>query len=396
MMVQLSLLMVAGTLGALALFVWRAGPGSPINRRFAAFSISAGFWTLGVAGFQSAAYVGPGFRLAFASASLFPAALLAFVHAFSGEDRWPLSIAVRTSTIIGVALSIVSLTTPLIVYDAELTEAGLSRKAGPLYSAFALYFLGVWAWALIVLVSKWRRSRGQLRLQLQYLALAIGGAAGGGITSNLLLPLVTGRSTYSWTGPYSTLVAVALLAHAIIRHRLMVLRLVVHRGLTLTIAIIMSLLPVLAVLGLLWPRLSSHLAANELAILLLAITAVTLLAPPTRDLAGRFLDKYVYRAQVDYQRMVRDASRALTRVLRLDVVLSHVAHAVEVSTHCEGVAVYLAAEGGAFRAGAGIEARYASVDRSTFVRSEVSRRSNGGQFEAPEAAPATVVTALTT
>src|SRR5215470_6905963 len=109
-MVQISLLIVAATLGALAIFVWRAGPESPINRRFAAFSISAAFWTLGVTGLQSPAYVGPAFRLAFASASLLPAALLAFVHSLSREHRWPLTVAVPASTLIGVTLSIVSLT----------------------------------------------------------------------------------------------------------------------------------------------------------------------------------------------------------------------------------------------------------------------------------------------
>ncbi|PYM40749.1 MAG: hypothetical protein DME12_14250, partial [Candidatus Rokuibacteriota bacterium] len=55
------------------------------------------------------------------------------------------------------------------------------------------------------------------------------------------------------------MVFIALVAHAIIRHRLMDLRLVIHRGLTLVAAMLVSLLPVAIFLTVAWPRLSLHL-----------------------------------------------------------------------------------------------------------------------------------------
>jgi len=81
----------------------------------------------------------------------------------------------------------------------------------------------------------------------------------GAISMNLLLPLVTGQSMHSWIGPYFGLIFIALVAHAIIRHRLMDLRLVIHRGLTLAIAALVSLLPVAVFITFAWPRLSLHL-----------------------------------------------------------------------------------------------------------------------------------------
>ena len=71
---------------------------------------------------------------------------------------------------------------------------------------------------------------------LQYLGIGILIIAAGGITTNLLIPLVTGRSSYSAFGPYFALPLVLLVGHAIIRHRLMDLRLVINRGITYLLA----------------------------------------------------------------------------------------------------------------------------------------------------------------
>src|SRR5207244_12153795 len=107
----------------------------------------------------------------------------------------------------------------MICHDPSMTAAGPARKTGPVYPLFALYLPATWSCALGICVYKWRRARGQERLRLQYLVAGAALSGAGGITSNLLLPLITGRSIYSWIGPYFVLVFIALVAHAIIRHR---------------------------------------------------------------------------------------------------------------------------------------------------------------------------------
>jgi PAS domain S-box-containing protein len=211
---------------------------------------------------------------------------------------------------------------------------------------FAAYFLVTWVQGITVIILKWRRARGLERLPLQYLLLGTVVAMGSGITTNLLLPLFTGRSTYVYLGPNFTLIWLAIVAHAIIRHRLMDVRLVIRRSLTLTIAILVSLTPVVAALAFFWPRLSDLLAPDELVGLLLGIITVSLLIPPIRDATGKVLDTYVYRTRANYQRTVREASRALTRVLDLKTVLSYVIRPVADSMQSEGTGVYLQDEGG--------------------------------------------------
>ena len=229
--------------------------------------------------------------------------------------------------------------------------------------------------ALIVFLVKFRGARGLARLQLYYLATGIFISGTGGIITNLLVPLLTGDSRYSWVGPLFGLVFVALVAHAIIRHRLMDLRLVIHRGLTLAIAVLVSLLPVAVFITFAWPRLSLYLETHELVAALTAIALVSLLIPFIRDVAGRVLDRYVYRTHANYQRTVREASRALTRVLDLKALVPFLTDTVATSTRCEGVAIYLR-------------------DRHGLRRAAREPRPVQGHFEAPDQAPTRVVAAL--
>src|SRR3989442_1751111 len=374
-MISFSLLVVAIIAAALAMFVWRARPYSTVNCWFAAFTISGAGWVLGVAALHAGRHLDAWSRLTFASASLIPAMFLCFAHSYPTASRWPSRVFIRVALCAAIAFSLLSLTTPLIVYDTSLTTAGLTRKSGLLYPLFAFYFLIAWSSALGVCLHKWRQARGQERVQLQHLGAAMLLTGAGAISVNLVLPLVTGRSMHSWIGPYFGLVFIALVAHAIIRHRLMDLRLVIHRGLTLAIAALVSLLPVAVFITFAWPRLSLHLETHALVAVLAAIALVSLLIPFIRDVAGRVLDRYVYRTHANYQRTVREASRALTRVLDLKALLPFLTDTVATSTRCEGVAIYLR-------------------DRHGLRRAAREPRPVQGHFEAPDQAPARVVAAL--
>jgi signal transduction histidine kinase len=279
--------------------------------------------------------------------------------------------------VVGATFALLSLVPNVIVYDTEIGPNGLTRKTGPLYLPFALYFITAWCTGVWIFVGKWRSSRGLARAQFHYLGAGLIGGSVGGISTNLLIPLVTGQATYSWIGPYFSLVYVGFIAHAIIRHRLMDLRLFIHRGLTLGLAIVLSALPAVIVLGLFWPRLLMTLQTSELAMLLIAVAAATILIPITRDVSSRLLDRYVYRTRANYQRTVREASRVLTRVLHLGTLLEFISTTVIRSTAVEGVALYLReSESGVFRCAV------------------AERRPDVDHFEAPALAPGEIVAAL--
>ena len=380
-MIQLSLYLVACLVLGLGLLVWHARPESPTNRSFGALGLLSAIWVFGVAFFHSGTDLSFWAPLAFAATGVLPATFLTFARHYPTPAKWPAKWILRLNFSIGLMFATLSLTTRLIVRDATLTPTGPARETGPLYPLFAAYFLVAWFTALVVFISKWTRARGLARTQLQYLALGFVVGGCGAITSNLVLPLFTGSAAYTWIGPHFALVLVAMVAHAIIRHRLMDVRLVIHRGLTFALALVVSLIPVGGLLALAWPKLSDHLAPDDLVALILAVVVVSLLIPLTRDAAGRLLDRYVYRTHVNYQRTLREASEALTRVLDLKMLLPFLNHTVVTSTNSEGAAVYL--EAGTLEPGSG-------------VRRAIAERGHAqSHFDTPDEAPIEVITALT-
>jgi len=237
-MISLSLFFLAAVVISLAMFVLRARPESTVNRWFAAFTMAVGGWMIGIGGLYSGAYLETWARLTFASASLIPTTFLYFRYCYPEASHWPSLKSIQATLVVGWGFALLSLVTPLIVYEPDMTAQGITRKPGPLYSLFAVYFILAFGGALGLCLQKWRQARGGQRTQLQYLGTAVLLSGLGAITVNLLTPLVTGRSSRSWIGPYFGV---------IIRHRLMDLRLVVHRGLTLATAVLVSLLPVAVV-----------------------------------------------------------------------------------------------------------------------------------------------------
>jgi nitrogen-specific signal transduction histidine kinase len=331
--------------GSLALAVWRSKPDRRVNRLFAFQTLMFAGWTLGNALLQDPGWLSLGQMLAFGSASLIPPSMLMFIFhypesRFSTTPRWQYAVLS-----IGLGFALVSLTTDLMVYDVRLLEGRLSRRAGVAYPFFVAYFIAMFIFGFTVFVRKWSRSKERSRAQLNYYGLGLVVAAIGGITSNLFVPAVTGSSSWSHLGPYFGLPLIVLTAHTIIRHRFMDLRIVVHRSLVVTFAVLLSSLPALAFFLLFGQPTADQRTLPEVLVVVSGFFVVALLIPLTRDVAERLLDRYLYRTRVDMRQLLRQASAQLARALDLTRVLKIITETIDIAVKPEGVAIYLAQEG---------------------------------------------------
>jgi len=203
-----------------------------------------------------------------------------------------------------------------MVYETTLTPEGLTRKTGLLYPIFSLYFLATFVTAIILFISKWRNARGIPRAQLQYLGAGIILSAVGAVSVNLILPFMTGRSTYSLVGPYFSLLLVAVIGHAIIRHRLMDLRLFISRGLAYALAIAIASGTTIWVGHLWFPEWEAGAMLVHPDVVTIIVVVLIFLSNPAQRLFGRVIDPYLYRGRLDYASALRGATRRLSRLMQ--------------------------------------------------------------------------------
>jgi signal transduction histidine kinase len=243
-------------------------------------------------------------------------ALLAFTRAYPVPSSFPSSGVLRATFVVGGIFAILSMATPLIVYDVSVNDGALSRRAGTLYSAFSFYSLVVWGTAFTVFAKKWWGASGIARAQLQYLGVGLVLPLAGGVGTNLLLPLLTGRSTFSWIGPYFTLFFVTIVSHAIIRHRLMDIRLVVHRSLVhlIAMATISGLLIALGRLA--WTEWNVAVVSIHADVLVIVIVTMALLTAPAQTFFHRWTDPYLWRGRIDHASALREATHRLSHLMQ--------------------------------------------------------------------------------
>lgn len=312
---SLPLFTLALILGALGVYVWRARPENPINRAFVFLTASLAGWVLGIGGVESGYTTEIWGRVTFASASLIPVALLNFAREFPISSHWPPKKAVYPLLYLSVCLAVLSLFTPLIASDIARTQTGIRRTTGTLYPAFATYFVLCSSIALAVFAAKWQQSRGLARAQLQYLAIGLFVGSAGGITTNLVIPALTGRSPYSWLGPYFCLPLVLLVGHTIIRHRLMDLRLVIHQGLSYAVVIVGISAAAIALSRATVLADSTKLTIDG-RVVVVGATILIMLSGPAQRALRRVIDPYLFRKRSDYSAALRQATHRLTRLIQ--------------------------------------------------------------------------------
>jgi hypothetical protein len=276
-------------------------------------------------------------QILLASGSMLPLATLFFVElatersgAGLNRARW---FVLPTSVFFLLSF------TPLIVRGAT-RDSGIFRIAyGVLHPAYVVWALIVFAFAAKWLILAYRRSVGQSRLQAGYLLLAFMIPIIVGTFTNLLIPLFFKSSSFGKFGPYVSLVMIAMIGHAIIRHRLMDIRVKVRRGVVYLAAVLVAGLALLMLLVVSNTFFHDEHQAPVREILLALLVAV--LFAPLKGQIQRAFDRYLYREPYDYQRTIRETSRALSTTIDLPTLLGHFARTVAATLRPEGLAIYL-------------------------------------------------------
>jgi PAS domain S-box-containing protein len=336
-------LVLCATLVGLALFVLFHDRRAAENRRFALSAMTIAGWIVCISFSLQAetpnTIVTLG-RLGFAFASAIPFSLLWMFDAFSSDSARTHKLKILIPALCCAVFIFLSLS-PWIVTGATIQPDRASFIYGPAHRAFGVYFLLCFLLALFTLWRTIRSASGTRKLQLRYLLLGILLGGAGAISTNLIIPLIWKTSKYSFLGPYFSLLVVSFSAHAIIRHRLMDITVVIRQGVVYVSAIIASVSVFLAIAQLYKQASGSDPSKISLAEALALAIIVAIVFQPLKSWIERSFNRYVYREKYDFQRTIREASREISRTLDLDSLLQYLTVTIEGTFRSEQITVYL-------------------------------------------------------
>jgi len=323
----------------IALYVYTHTRHNLLRVAFAGLGISLSIWTTAIGLAHAPELSGPLIvRIAFASAAVLVLALLTFVFVFPAsalpDSRWYWMFA-----FFGVALSLVSLS-PLVVATSTYGPYGLTAIYGPAHRIYAAYVVVGIVATFLLLLTKLRSASGRQRLQLRYLALALLVPAAGIATTNLIIPVIFGVSSWGRYGPVFTLVFLGVTAHAIIRQRLMDVRLIVGQTISYAAAVSISGILFAAALLLIARRSTTILDLPLAAQLIIAFAFALMFSPLTR-VFRRVFDSYCYREPYDYTFTIRQSSIALSSTLDPQQLLKNLFEIIQGSIRPEFLVAYL-------------------------------------------------------
>jgi len=344
----LGTLTLCAILLSLGLLVVARDPRALVNRLFAFSMVTIIGWIGSISLYLSTKDSDPNIflgRLGFASAAAIPFSLL---WMFESLQDVPALRARRTlswgALVCGtfVALSL----TPLVVAGSAESSSGRNFIYGPLHPLFGVYFLSCFVLAIYRLSIQLRSASGMRKLQLRYLLLGILLGGAGGTTTNLVIPLVWGTSRYSLLGPYFTLIMAGFAAHAIIRYRLLDIRVVIKTGVVYASGIAVAVSLFAGITSLL-RFVTGDRADNISLAAAVAIAVVTaVLFQPLNTSLQNLLNRYLYRRRYDFQRTVRDTSRHLSTILDPSELLRFLVNSIEGILKVERACVYLRSDTG--------------------------------------------------
>lgn len=326
----------------LAAIVLRTSPNRQ-NLYFGTFVFSAVIWGLGAALmlFSSSHGAIKAGSILFLVAPLYTTLfVLYFSYIFAEKKRLTLiySLLLAVPPIIFTVISIYRPSTFITLQQISSSENLLkARKLA--YFIYALYFSTYLSSGVLILEKKFHKAAGRLRTQIAYSTVAISVTGAISFATNLLLPLL-GNMHYVWVGPLSSILFVALIFVAIIKHRLFDIRLVVARALaySLSIGVLLGGYAVLFYVAI--NSLSDKLAGGwKTAVNLVLIVIAAATYGPLKHYFDRLTNRLFYRDAYDPQVFLDELNQALVANLDLNKLLSDAA-AVIVSNLKAGWCVF--------------------------------------------------------
>jgi signal transduction histidine kinase len=301
----------------LGLLVYKSkSPFRQVNISFSLSSWASAAWILGV--MMIYLFKDPWWklfwvRMGFAATSNIPSTFVYFSLLFPKEKRHVSAtkkILIFLPSLIFTFISFTKLVVHSVHWETLTTNYGMAHPF------FSIYFMLSISVGIFFLIKSFKNSIGLERIQIKYCFLGIFLTFIPAVTFNLIIPLL-GTSKLSHWGPCSTLIMLSVFTYAILKHRLMDINIVLKKGTTYILLMLLLFVPsfLLVILSqsIFFGKIHYLFSAIIFSILLLVSIFFDRIKPATEKVVEHLL----FRDRYDYRETLGNFSKAMVTILDL-------------------------------------------------------------------------------
>jgi len=212
------------------------------------------------------------------------------------------------------------------------------------YVVFTVYFLMYMGIGFVSMWKKERESLGIRKMQIKYVLLGTLIAALGGSVFNLFLPLV-GNYKFIWLGPLFTFLMAIFISYAIIRYRLMNIRLILSRIVHYIFSFVATFLIVDATLYFFEAFDTNLTNFKSIAISSLFAIFVIILHDPFQKFFGKITSNIFFRGVSDYQNLFKSIGNTISKQVSREGLAYSVSKNLYEELKVDFVKIYIKEEG---------------------------------------------------
>ncbi|HEY5648733.1 MAG TPA: GAF domain-containing protein [Nitrospiria bacterium] len=309
----------------LAVVILFRGKQNRINYSFGLLLICVALWAFGNAMFRVAATAPEALlwsRILYWSAAMIPSTFFFFARVFpqeTGRTGFAPTLAIFSFPL---ALAVLLPTGGFLVTGVEFLPGGTEPVLDPFhYLIYTAWFVILLGWGFLHLRQKYDRFEGLPKLQIRYVLMGTLPSALLGAAFNLVLPWL-GNFTLMWLGPVFTIIMIACISYAIIRYRLMDIRVIIKRTIVYSSLLVLVLsFYALIILA------SQQIFENRIGTWVSLVLSAFLVAAgfdPLRRLFQRATDRIFFQSEKNSGDLLARLSEALNSIEDLDRLLDRV------------------------------------------------------------------------
>jgi len=277
-------------------------------------------------------------RLVFGVSSLIPPLFIHFGIIFpTGEHnltKWKLIVLYFPVVII------ISLCQTDLFVEYFLNTNPIVLKYGLLHKFWSIYLLSYLFLGIYFLIKKFIKSSGIHRLQIKYVFLGMFITSSAAIFTNVILPIL-GTSEWSKIGPSFSMIMVGFTTYSILKHRLMDINIVLKKGSTYALLLVLIFVPFFIVV-LLGQKIFFGKINYLFSLILFGILlSVAILFQKIKPKTEKVVEQLFFREKYNYRETLGEFSKAMVSILDLKALAKRIIDTITQTMKVEKASFFL-------------------------------------------------------